>query len=230
MTTRAWNKAFSVAALLFAGAMFGMACDPAAREVPQFSAGPKAEVDSALAEPVAATVERSVPDSLFITTKSIGEFVLGATLSDARRAHPGAGFARVSDGEGIALVEATLAGGESVILYAGEENPEVPIDWARTITTIEVFDPVFRTAEGIQVGSLVGEVERVWGKVRGIVRSEIESRQFIEFERQPTGLTLRLNDMGRFAAGSRVTTAYEPGAKIYSIAISTLSLDREASP
>src|SRR5688572_19568116 len=79
VTTRSWNKAFSVAALLFASAMFGMACDPAAREVPQVSAGPKVAVDSALAEPVATTVESSAPDSLLITATRIGGFVLGVT-------------------------------------------------------------------------------------------------------------------------------------------------------
>ena len=228
--TRWIGSGAATGALVFAGAVLGLACDPARREVPQVSAGPKAGMDSVHAVVEPAAPETLTSDSLLITATRVGGFALGATLADARRAHLGATVARVSDGEGVGLVEATLAGGASVILYAGEENPEAAIDWARTITTIEVFDPVFRTAEGIHPGSPVGEVERAWGKVRGIVRSEIESRQLVEFTRQPEGFTLRLNDKGRFAEGSRVTTTYEPGASIYSIAISTHRFDRTEGP
>jgi hypothetical protein len=230
VTSWARSEVFPPGVLLLAGAVLGLACNSVTREVPQLSAGPGAVVDSALAETVSAPITGTAPDSLLITPTHIGRFVLGATLADARGAHPGAGLARVSDGEGVALVEATLAGGEAMILYAGEEDPEAAIDWTRAITTIEVFDPAFRTAEGVHPGSPVEGVERVWGRVRGIFRSEIESRQYIEFERQPMGFMLRLNDMGRFAEGSRVTTTYEPGAKIYSIAISTFGLDRTEGP
>jgi len=112
-------------------------------------------------------------------------------------------------------------GGESLILWAGEEDPDGPIDWGMTIRTIMTFDPAFSTAEGIRVGTSLAVAERVWGAVREIVESEIESRQFVTFERQPAALSIRIDYSGLFAPGARRTTRYRPDAKIMSIAISS---------
>jgi len=36
-------------------------------------------------------------------------------------------------------------------VWAGEDDPDLPIDWAKPIRTVEAFDPAFSTAEGIRV-------------------------------------------------------------------------------
>jgi len=166
-----------------------------------------------------------VPESLLITEDGVGGFRLGSTLAAVRRELPGATFARTSDAEGAALVEVVLGGGESLILYAGEEDAGAPIDWSRPIEVIEVFRPPFATADGIHPHSPVTEVERTWGKVRRIVRSEIEARQFVEFERQPAWITLRLDYTGRFPEDSSVTTEFHPSARILSIAVSRFGMN-----
>jgi len=61
----------------------------------------------------------------------------------------------------------------------------------------------------------------VFGRTREIMKSEIESREFIEFERQPAFLTLRLDYTGVFSGDARATQEYKPGAKILSIAIAS---------
>jgi len=61
----------------------------------------------------------------------------------------------------------------------------------------------------------------VYGRVTDIVESEIESRQFITFAKQPAAFTFRLDYTGIFAGQSRHTTELRPGGKIHSIAIST---------
>jgi len=145
------------------------------------------------------------------------------TLDEARRVVPSAKFQRTSDGEGIALVEVVLAPGSSMIVWAHEDDPDAPVDWSKTIRMIETFSPVFHTAEGAHPGSLVADVEKIYGKVREIAKSEIESREYIVFDKQPAGVTFRLNYTGVFPDSSRTTTEVGPGAMIQSIAVSSSS-------
>jgi hypothetical protein len=151
---------------------------------------------------------------------AIGSFRLEMTLDEARRANPDATFERASDGDGAALVKVTVAPDASVTLWAEEDDPDAPIDWSKRIKTIETFSPVFHTAEGVRPGSLVRHVETVFGRTKEIVESEIESRQYIVFESQPEFLRFRLDYTGIFSRGRR-TREFEPGAKIWSIAISS---------
>lgn len=144
------------------------------------------------------------------------------TLDEARRALTAASFARTSDGDGAALVEVTFGKDDSLILWADENEPAAPIDWSKKIVTIETFSAAFHTREGIHPGSLVRDAATLFGPVHEIIKSEIEGRQYITFERQPQALTFRLDYTGIFASGTRRTTRFEPDAKIWSIAISSL--------
>lgn len=157
-----------------------------------------------------------------ITTSAMGPVRLRMTLDEARRALPNASFRRTSDGDGAALVEIALGHATSLSVWAGEDDAATPIDWSRRIVTIETFSASFHTRGGIHPGSLVTDAARVFGPVREIVKSEIESREYITFARQPRALTFRLDYTGIFGPGLRYTTAFAPGAKIWSIAISSL--------
>jgi hypothetical protein len=159
-------------------------------------------------------------DRNLISTSGIGRILLGMTLAEVRRALPGAKFARTSDGDGNALVETTLARKQSVLLWADEHDPGLPIDWSRTIKTLETFSAAFHTAEGVHPGSQVEDVEKIFGRVKLITKSEIESREYVTFERQPDFLTLRLDYTGVFQNHSRETREYRPHAKILSMAVS----------
>ena len=163
------------------------------------------------------------PDAIdrLITAASIGPIRLRMTLDDVRRAVPTARFERTSDGDGAALVAATLAPDATVVLWAGEDDADAPVDWSRRIQSIETFDAPFHTAAGVHPGSLVADVERVYGTTKVITLSEIESRQYIAFESQPASLTFRLDYTGIFEGGTRTTKVYSPKAKILSIAISS---------
>jgi len=160
-------------------------------------------------------------DAYLISSSGMGAIRLGVTLEDARRALPSATFARTSDGDGVALVEVTLGADTSLTVYADEDDAEAPIEWTKRIQRIETFSPAFHTADGVRPGTLVSDVEGVFGRTREIMKSEIESREFIEFERQPAFLTLRLDYTGVFSGDARATQEYKPGAKILSIAIAS---------
>jgi hypothetical protein len=104
------------------------------------------------------------------------------TLLEAKRAFPKAIFSRGSDGEGVALVNVSTKESQVMVLYAGEEDKDKPINWSRKILSIETFSPNCSTGLGVRPGGLVAEAEQQYGKVLKIIMSEIEARQFVEFK------------------------------------------------
>jgi hypothetical protein len=161
------------------------------------------------------------PDAYLIASSGVGGIRLSMTIGEARRTLPAATFSRTTDGDGLALVEVTLGVDTALTLFADEDDAEAPIDSSKRITRIETFSAAFHTVEGVHPGALVRDVEVAFGRTMRIVKSEIESREFIEFERQPAFLTLRLDYSGVFADTARTTKEYKPEAKILSIAISS---------
>ena len=167
---------------------------------------------------VSRTIAPSGGD-MSIDVGGVGRVRLNFTLDEVRRALPRATFKRTSDGDGLALIEITLGGDTAVVIYAGEDDPGPEIDWAKRVERVEVFSKAYYTAEGARVGALVTDVEKIYGKVTDITVSEIESREYVTFEKQPSWLTLRLNYTGVFADGSRRTTKYGSNARILSMAV-----------
>jgi len=166
----------------------------------------------------------SAPDPalprLLITPDSLGPIRLGMTLEEAGRAIPEARLKRTSDGDGAALVAVEIGGQELMVLFADEEDPEGPIDGSKRIEVIETFSPSCSTALGIHPGSSIADAEKAMGPTVRILKSEIESREYIAFRNQPPHTTFRLDYTGIFPEGSNETTRYQPEAKIFSIAIS----------
>ena len=133
------------------------------------------------------------------------------------QAYPEAHFKRTSDGEGLQLVAMMIGKEESMRLFADEVNEA--IDKPKKIQFIETFSSRCRTAKGVFPGLLVSEAEKVAGRAKRIILSEIESRQYIEFYDQPPGIAFRIDYSGIFPAGSRTTTKYDEDAKILSLSI-----------
>lgn len=169
----------------------------------------------------AAPAQSGQAPECLISADGIGAIRLGRTIDEARRAMPSAKVERTSNGDGAALVEVSFGTDTSVTISADEDDPDAPIDWSKTVTAIETFSPTCHTVDGIRPGILVVDVEKVFGPVKQIVKSEIESREYITFEQQPADLTLRLDYTGEFPEGSRETQRFSAGAKIYSIMVSS---------
>jgi hypothetical protein len=184
----------------------------------------KLRVDPAVLQEECAAAPPPVPepDAYTIAASGVGAVRLGMTLDSLRKVFPAFAIKRTSDGDGAALVEVWLTPTESVIVRAEEDDPAAPIDWSKTIVTIEAFRPSFHTAQGIHPGSLVADAEKVYGKTKEIVKSEIESREYITFERQPAGFMFRVDKAGVFPERSRRTTQLAVAAGIFSIAVSSL--------
>lgn len=153
----------------------------------------------------AATVFTSQPDRL-ISAKGIGPIKIGMTLGEARKAAPGAKFERTGDGDGAALVQITLARDVTLQAWADEEDPSKPIDWRKKILNLETFSVAFRTAEGVYPGMKVSDANRAYGATEAIETSEIESRQFITFEKHPASLMFRLDETGKLLLSISVSS------------------------
>ena len=177
-------------------------------------------IDSVVASAKSADAS-AAPPSCVVTAEGIGPIKLGATLAAAKRALPSATFEVDEDADGVPLIGVTVGGQTLMALFADIESDSV--DWEKPIQMMETFNAACATTDGIHPESRVLDVEKVFGRTTRIMLSEIESRQYIEFERQPRGMIFRLDYTGIFPEGSRETRRFEPEAKIFSIAISGTS-------
>ncbi len=154
-----------------------------------------------------------------VSESGIAPVRLGMALDEAKRAMPNAQFQRATDGDGAAMITVAHGNEDVMTLFANEEDPDSAIDWSRKISAIETFNPSCRTVAGAYPGMPIKKAETIYGKAKEIVRSEIESREYIEFENQPAHLLFRIDYTGIFTEGLRRAKKYEPDGRIFSIAV-----------
>lgn len=154
-----------------------------------------------------------------ITSNSIAGVKVGIKVGDIKKVLPKAQLKRESDGEGIALITVVVNGKELMQAYADEEDPESKINLTKKIVNLETFNPACKTKDNIGAGVLTSVAAKQWGGVKEIMKSEIESREYITFKRQPKGLGLRIDYSGIYKPGKNTTTKYKKNSKIYSVSI-----------
>jgi hypothetical protein len=158
-----------------------------------------------------------------ITEKSIGPVRLGMTVARVRKALPGCKLSRTSDGEGLALIAVERRGKTLLTLYAGESDPNRRINERAVIEHIEAIDSSYRTSAGIRPRMSLRDVEKRYGRLKEITLSEIESREYASFEKQPAGIHLRVmsdsGTAGNYPEGGNSTKQYAPNAYVFSISI-----------
>lgn len=162
----------------------------------------------------------NAPPAYVISSAGVGPIALGMTLDEARRAAPEARFERTEDGDGAALVAVTFPGDQSLVIDAREDDPGAPVDWTRRIEAIEAYGDQFRTVEGAHPGATAHDLARMFGPALQVDRSEIESREFVTYTRQPQYLTIRLDPTsGQFDGGAQGVNGLWTGALVLSIAV-----------
>lgn len=166
---------------------------------------------------ISPSVERAIP---VITKNGIGEVKLGMTLTELKNLFPLAKFESQEGGDGVTWFYFSTDAGDTMSLYVGDWDSSASVMWNRGIEIIEIFSTLYVTESGVRVGDLISDVEKKIGKVVSISESEIESGQYIEFEKQPVGIGFMLDYSGIFPEGSRVTRKYAEAAKIFAISTS----------
>ncbi len=164
-----------------------------------------------------------------ITGSSAGNVRLGMTVAQARKILNGHSFDRISDGEGIALIQVTKNGKEVMRFFAGEADPDAEINEKARIEFIEVFDARYKTVSGVRPLMSVKNAEKILGRIELVFKSEIEAREFVVFRKKPKGLSFRAAVeretgkylyAGRYPNDEREATRYVPAAYLLSIQIS----------
>ena len=152
-----------------------------------------------------------------ITPESIGDVKLGQTLAQVKRAFPQMKVRSESDAEGVEMWRLPVA--PNAVVYAHvEEGRRGRID------ALETFSAACQTQDGVRPTMRLTQVAQKWGRLRNIIMSEIEMRQFAQFARQPARIGLRVEggDFGTQAADVELplnTSKASPGAKVLSIQI-----------
>lgn len=170
-----------------------------------------------------AQAQTNVP----ITENSAGKVKIGMTVAEVRKAVSPMKLSRTRDGDGVILIAVRSGKSEVMTLFAGEADAdENRINEQAKIENIEVWAKNYQTADGIHPEMLLSAVEKKYGRVKEIMMSEIESREFAEFANFPARLSLRLSgkdsqNAGVYKTGSRTTTRYTAGTYVFSITVSS---------
>ncbi|MBX3296090.1 MAG: hypothetical protein KF762_10305 [Acidobacteria bacterium] len=181
---------------------------------------------------ITVSIFAAAAQSAVITGESAGAVKIGMTVAEVRKAVAPLKLERTSDGEGIALI--AVKSGEEIVMtiFAGEEDRDARIDEKAKVEYIMVWDKSYRTAAGVHPGMTVAEAEKIYGKVKQIIRSEIESREYVTFTNHPAGIEMRIlgkDDMaGVYAQGTSRTNKYSADAYIFTIDIDGAAADQTA--
>ena len=160
-----------------------------------------------------------------IQKDSIGGIKLGQNLKQVKQKFPKAKMERTSDAEGVAYVAITLS--KDVMVFAlqdGDDNPDSPIKLHRKIDSLSTYSPACHTVSGVHPGMKIKDAEAKLGKVKKIIMSEIESREYAIFTRHPKHFDFRMEmGTGIYPGKGGVpnqTRRYRKGGSILEISVS----------
>jgi hypothetical protein len=107
-------------------------------------------------------------------------------------------------------------------LYVGSE---APLTERSKIDMIRVFDAACATRDGVHPGMPLADVAKRYGRLKRLMVTEIESREYADFERQPPWLLIQVGNgqAGVYPPGKRCTSNYASAAHIASLWVSHLA-------
>lgn len=154
-----------------------------------------------------------------IDADSVGPVHGGMTLAQARQALRGATFKKAEDAEQLPMYEVDRNGLHVMDLYV---NVDEPLNDRNKIELIRVYDGSCATRDGIRPGMPLAGVAQRYGRIKRLVLTDVESREYAEFERQPSWMEIQVGNgqVGTFPPGKRCTTDYPADAHITSLWIS----------
>ena len=160
-----------------------------------------------------------------IEKDSIAGIKLGQSLKQVKQKFPKAKMERTSDADGVAFVAITLSKDVMVITHQdGDGDPDAPIKLHKKIDFLITNSPTCHTASGVHPGMKIKDAEAKLGKVKQIIMSEIESREYAIFTRHPKHFDFRMEiGTGIYPSKGRApnqTRRYRKGGSILEISVS----------
>lgn len=186
------------------------------------------ESSPSTASATASTAHQApTPMQCEIDTNSIAGIPIGTTIAQVRQSFPKALIKPLQDAEGVTFASIKITPEIEIFAYTDSTNTaDNTLNENSPITYLDTASSVCKTAQGVHPYMLVADAEQIYGAVQQIVMSEIEARQTAEFDQQPPELSFRIDDSGAFDATDtelpKITTDYQEGAKIQSIAVIAL--------
>lgn len=147
-----------------------------------------------------------------ITPNRADNIEIGMSLFEAIENSPGTSTTLGADGEGILALEILDGKNFLMSLYMDTEciGPE------SRVKAIEAWGRDFSTEEGIFPTMPVREAAMIYGGLKHIQYSEIESREFATFNDHPQGIKIEIFG-GDFSTGETSTTETYPDAQIVAL-------------
>lgn len=177
--------------------------------------------------PAAAMVsapQAPAPVQCEIDQNSIAGVPLGTSIAQVRQQFPKAVITPLQDADGVAFTSIKIT--PEIEIFAYTDNSQAIAADQQPITYLDTASRVCKTAQGVHPYMLLADAEQIYGAVQQIVMSEAEARQTAEFDQQPPELSFRIDDSGAFDLTDKnlpkITTDYQEGAKIHSIAVMNL--------
>ncbi len=123
-----------------------------------------------------------------ITANSAGDIRFGMTIAKVRKILKGAKFTRDMDaGEGV-IISVEKAGKSLMWLYTdGKDDDLAPIAESEKVEGITIFDPRYKTAQGVHCGMTVSESEKRLQKLKKIWMEGLTGNELATFSNQPKG-------------------------------------------
>lgn len=174
------------------------------------------------------------PTKCTITSNSIGDIALGNTIAQVRLGHPQAVLTPLKDNEDVAFTSIKITPEIEIFAYTENTNTaNANNSETNPITYLSTASRVCKTADGVHPDMLLADAEQVYGAVQQIIMSEADAAQTAEFDEQPPELSFQIDDSGAFDLTDKslpkITTDYQDGAKIKSIAVVNLPAEDVAS-
>lgn len=157
--------------------------------------------------------------SCLIQSKQVGSLRVGMTVRVARQVLRGVVFELAEDADHMTMQTVTRGGAKIMDLYLDAD--ETNLEKAR-IALIRVYDPQCATVKGIHPGSLLLEIEKQYGQLIRLERTEVESREYAEFEKVPSWLSIQSGngEAGVYLKKKRCAESFVTNAKANSLWVS----------
>lgn len=154
-----------------------------------------------------------------IQADAVGPVRGGMTVAQARAALHGAVLKPTEDADRLPMLTVVQQGLHTMDLYI---DPRESVRDNAKISRIRVYDGACSTADGVRPGMGIGSVAQHYGRVTRVMEMDTESREFADFERQPTWMQIQVGNgqTGIYSPGKRCTTNYNSSAHIASLWVS----------
>jgi hypothetical protein len=162
------------------------------------------------------SISNPVNDGKLITGKEAGPFKMGSSLAEIQKAVQ----APYTLGKAVDGFE----GDKYYTLSQGKDKILRVLVYTDHVTEIMVYDKSFHTSDNVQIGTLLADAEKKYGKIKSLDIDEQEDFEYTSFEKlRGVDFIISVNNKGAkagvYGKDQFSTTKYDPSAFVSMIRI-----------